>query len=65
MTTTRDGLTALRAAKKAFELAGNRHLAVCAETWISEVEDEIRSEERQAQAEARIRGIALKDGGIH
>ena len=45
-TTTRDGLAALRAAKRAFELAGNRYLANCAREWISEVEEEIKAEDR-------------------
>jgi len=44
--TTRDGLLALRAAKRAFELAGNHYLTNCAREWISEVEEEIKAEDR-------------------
>lgn len=46
MTTTRDGLAALRAAKLAFERAGNKMLANSCREWISEVEDEIKAEDR-------------------
>lgn len=46
MTTTRDGLLCLRAAQRAFELAGNRYLANCAKEWASEVEEEIKAEDR-------------------
>lgn len=44
--TTRDGLAALKAALKAFEIAGNRYLVACAKEWISEVEEEIKAEDR-------------------
>jgi len=52
--TTRDGLLALRAAQRAFELAGNRYLANCAREWISEVEEEIKSEDKRAKYESSI-----------
>lgn len=58
MTTTRDGLTALRAAKLAFEKAGNTTLANSCREWIFEVEEEIRSEERVAKNETRIKELS-------
>lgn len=48
MTTTRDGLTALKEAKLAFERAGNKMLANSCREWISEVQEEIKAEERAA-----------------
>lgn len=46
--TTRDGLTALKEAKLAFERAGNKMLANSCREWISEVQEEIKAEERAA-----------------
>jgi len=54
MTTTRDGLAALKAAKLAFELAGNRYLANCCREWIAEVEDEIKAESKRALYESAV-----------
>lgn len=49
-TTTRDGLAALKAALKAFEIAGNRYLVACAKDWITEVEEEIRCEDKRKRS---------------
>lgn len=57
MTTIHEGLTALRAAKLAFEAAGKQGLANSCREWISEVEDEIRFEERVAKNETRIKEL--------
>jgi len=46
--TTRDGLAALKEAKLAFERAGNKMLANSCREWISEVQEEIKAEERAA-----------------
>ena len=46
--TTRDGLAALKEAILAFERAGNKMLANSCREWISEVQEEIKAEERAA-----------------
>ena len=59
-----DGISALRAAKLAFERAGKKSLSLSCQEWLDEALEQAQSEERSAKSEARIRGIALRDGGV-